>query len=44
LLRARDHLDADATKIFEAVIRAMQADEARQQVDQEPASTDGDAP
>jgi MFS family permease len=44
LLRARDHLDADATKIFEAVIRAMQADEARKQVDQAPASTDGDAP
>lgn len=27
LYRARDHLDADAAKIFEAVVRAMQQDE-----------------
>jgi MFS family permease len=44
LLRARDHLDADATKIFEAVIRAMEADEARKHVEQDAHSTDGDAP
>jgi MFS family permease len=29
LLRARDHLDADAMKIFEAVVRAMQLDQER---------------
>ena len=29
LFRARDHLDADAAKIFEAVVRAMQQDQAR---------------
>ncbi|HYV58665.1 MAG TPA: hypothetical protein VFA62_01225 [Acidimicrobiia bacterium] len=29
LYRARDHLDADAAKIFEAVVRAMQQDEER---------------
>jgi MFS family permease len=29
LYRARDHLDADAAKIFEAVVRAMQQDEDR---------------
>jgi MFS family permease len=27
LLRARDHLDADAAKIFEAIVKAMQADQ-----------------
>jgi MFS family permease len=31
LYKARDHLDADAMKIFEAVVRAMQIDEARAQ-------------
>jgi MFS family permease len=30
LYRARDHLDEDAAKIFEAVLRAMQADQERQ--------------
>ena len=29
LFLARNHLDADAMKIFEAVVRAMQVDEAR---------------
>jgi MFS family permease len=29
LLRARNHLDADAMKIFEAVVRAMQLDHER---------------
>jgi len=29
LYRARDHLDADAAKIFEAVVRAMQEDQER---------------
>ena len=29
LYLARDHLDADAMKIFEAVVRAMQQDEER---------------
>jgi MFS family permease len=29
LYRARDHLDADAAKIFEAVVRAMQQDQDR---------------
>jgi MFS family permease len=29
LLRARNHLDADAMKIFEAVVRAMQLDQER---------------
>jgi MFS family permease len=29
LLRARDHLEADAMKIFEAVVRAMQEQQAR---------------
>jgi MFS family permease len=29
LFRARDHLDADAMKIFEAVVRAMQNDQER---------------
>jgi MFS family permease len=29
LLRARDHLEADAAKIFEAVLRAMQEQQAR---------------
>jgi MFS transporter, Spinster family, sphingosine-1-phosphate transporter len=29
LFRARDHLDADAAKIFEAVVRAMQEDQER---------------
>jgi MFS family permease len=31
LLRARDHLEADATKIFEAVLAAMQEQQARDQ-------------
>ena len=31
LYLARDHLDADAMKIFEAVVRAMQQDEARRE-------------
>lgn len=31
LLKARDHLDADAAKIFEAILRAMQEQEARDQ-------------
>jgi hypothetical protein len=30
LLRARNHLDADAAKIFEAIIRAMQDQEERE--------------
>jgi MFS family permease len=30
LFRARDHLDEDAAKIFEAVLRAIQADQERQ--------------
>jgi hypothetical protein len=29
LYRAREHLDADAMKIFEAVMRAMQQDQER---------------
>jgi MFS family permease len=29
LLRARDHLDADAAKIFEAIVKAMQEDQER---------------
>ena len=29
LLRARDHLDADAAKIFEAIVKAMQEQQAR---------------
>jgi len=31
LLRARDHLEADAAKIFEAVLTAMQEQQAREQ-------------
>jgi hypothetical protein len=30
LFRARRHLDADAMKIFEAVVRAMEQDQERQ--------------
>ena len=46
LFRAREHLDADAMKIFEAVVRAMQLDEARAQARRAPdqsASVDLDA-
>jgi MFS family permease len=44
LYRARDHLDADALKIFEAVVRAMQKDEERaSQMQTRPASADDDA-
>jgi MFS family permease len=31
LLRARDHLDADAAKIFEAILRAMQEQQEREE-------------
>jgi hypothetical protein len=31
LYRARDHLDADAAKIFEAVVRAMQQEQEQEQ-------------
>ncbi len=34
LLRARDHLDADAAKIFEAIIKAMQEDQDRKAADE----------
>jgi MFS family permease len=30
LLRARDHLDADAAKIFEAIVKAMQAEQEKE--------------
>ncbi len=33
LLRARDHLDADAAKIFEAIVKAMQEDQDRKDKD-----------
>ena len=33
LLRARDHLDADAAKIFEAILKAMQAEQDAALVD-----------
>ncbi|MDP1795623.1 MAG: MFS transporter, partial [Acidimicrobiales bacterium] len=33
LLRARDHLDADAAKIFEAILKAMQEDKERNEAD-----------
>jgi MFS family permease len=42
LFLARDHLDADAMKIFEAVVRAMQQDEERVQA-AAPASAERDA-
>jgi MFS family permease len=42
LYLARDHLDADAMKIFEAVVRAMKIDEERAAQGRE-ASPDGDA-
>jgi MFS family permease len=43
LYRARDHLDADAMKIFEAVVRAMQKDEERaNQLHARPASAADD--
>ena len=32
LFRARDHLDADAMKIFEAVMRAMQQEQERKEI------------
>jgi MFS family permease len=38
LLRAREHLDADAAKIFEAIVKAMQDQQARD------AELEGDAP
>jgi MFS family permease len=41
LYRAREHLDADAMKIFEAVVRAMQQDQERAEARQ-PASADRD--
>jgi hypothetical protein len=34
LLRARDHLDADAAKIFEAILKAMQEDQDRKAADE----------
>jgi MFS family permease len=43
LYKARDHLDADAMKIFEAVVRAMQKDEERaKQMQGTPPSADDD--
>jgi MFS family permease len=33
LLRARDHLDADAAKIFEAIVKAMQEAQEREAAD-----------
>jgi MFS family permease len=42
LYLARNHLDADAMKIFEAVVRAMKIDEERAAQGREP-SPDGDA-
>ncbi|MEY2397160.1 MAG: hypothetical protein QOJ00_334, partial [Actinomycetota bacterium] len=33
LLRARDHLDEDAAKIFEAIVKAMQDQQARDAAD-----------
>jgi len=38
LLRAREHLDADAAKIFEAIVRAMQEQQEREK------ELEGDAP
>jgi MFS family permease len=38
LLKARDHLDADAAKIFEAIVNAMQAEQERDK------ELEGDAP
>lgn len=34
LLRARNHLDADAAKIFEAILKAMQEDQERKAADE----------
>ena len=34
LFRARDHLDADAAKIFEAVMAAIQAEQAEAAADE----------
>jgi MFS family permease len=38
LLKARDHLDADAAKIFEAIVKAVQAEQERE------AELEGDSP
>ncbi|MBV9255678.1 MAG: hypothetical protein JO054_15705, partial [Actinobacteria bacterium] len=35
LLRARDHLEADTAKIFEAIMRAMQEAQEREARDQQ---------
>ncbi|MBW3667725.1 MAG: MFS transporter [Actinobacteria bacterium] len=42
LLKARNHLDADAAKIFEAILRAMQEQEERALAERDP-SVEGDA-
>jgi uncharacterized protein (DUF2267 family) len=36
LLKARDHLEADAAKIFEAVLRAMQDQQERDEAKKAP--------
>jgi MFS family permease len=43
LLRARDHLDADAMKIFEAVVRAMQQEQERADARAAEPSAEGNA-
>lgn len=42
LLRARNHLDADAAKIFEAIVKAMQAEQ--EQKDKDAAEAAGELP
>jgi len=42
LLRARDHLEADAAKIFEAVLRAMQDQQERDEAKKSAAETPAD--
>jgi MFS family permease len=43
LLRARDHLDADAAKIFEAILKAMQEQQERDAQKEQEKSARGDA-
>jgi hypothetical protein len=43
LFRARDHLDADAAKIFEAVMLAIQAEQAEEAALAEEASSSEEA-
>ena len=43
LFRARDHLDADAAKIFEAVMVAIQAEQAEAEADAAAAAADAES-